>query len=53
MIFGPNLKIGVILSIFRLSGVKPKLHVSEELNIHAKGVATKEIENLAMEKFIT
>jgi len=41
----------VFLSIFRLSGIKPKLN--EELNIHAKGVATKEINDLAMERFMT
>ena len=37
-----------IFRLFRLSGIKPKLN--EELNIHDKGVATKEIEDLAMER---
>ena len=50
-IFGPNLKCGVILSIFRLLGIKPELN--EEFKIHAKWVATKEIEDLAMERFMT
>ena len=40
----------MILAIFRLSGIKPKLN--EELNIHDKGVYTKEIEDLAMEGFM-
>jgi len=40
----------VILAIFRLSGIKPKLN--EELNIHDKGVYTKEVEDLAMEGFM-
>jgi len=40
----------VILAIFRPSGIKPNLN--EELNIHDKGVATKEIEDLAMEGFM-
>jgi len=43
----------VILATFRLSrlsGIKPKLN--EELNIHGKGVATKKIENFAMEGFM-
>ena len=40
----------MILAIFRLSGIKPELN--EELNIHAKGVYTKEIEDLSMEGFM-
>ena len=40
----------MILAIFRLSRIKPKLN--EGLNIHDKGVYTKESEDLAMEGFM-
>ena len=40
----------MILVIFRPSRIKPNLN--EELNIHDKGVATNEIEDLAMEEFM-
>ena len=40
----------MILEIFRLSGIKPKLN--KKWNTHDKGVYTKEIEDLAMEMFM-
>src|SRR6218665_2892430 len=49
-VFEHDLKIGVIFRNSGLSGSKPKLN--EELNIHDKGVATKEIEDLGMEGFM-
>jgi len=43
----PDLKMGMIFAILRLSGTRASLN--EELIIHDNGVATKEIEDLAIE----